>query len=42
MKFNDCVNTPLAAALDTYFSKGGDLKALMTTVATGADACLAK
>ena len=42
MKFNDCVNTPLSKALDTYFTSGGDLKTLMTQVATDADACIAK
>lgn len=42
MKWNDCVNTPLTAALDTYFTSGGDMKALMTKVASDADVCLAK
>jgi multiple sugar transport system substrate-binding protein len=42
MKFNDCLNTPFGAALDGYFSNGGDLKTIMTGVATAADACLAK
>ena len=41
-KFNDCLNTPFGAALDGYFSNGGDLKTIMTTLATQADACLAK
>ena len=41
-KFNDCLNTPFSAALDGYFSKGGDLKTIMSGVATAADACLAK
>jgi multiple sugar transport system substrate-binding protein len=40
MKYNDCLNTPFAAALDTYFTSGGDLKALLSDVATQADACL--
>ena len=42
MKWNDCVNTPFAAALDTYFSKGGNLKTLLSKVATDGDTCLAK
>jgi multiple sugar transport system substrate-binding protein len=42
VKFSDCVNTPFGAALDGYFSNGGDLKTIMTGVATAADACLAK
>ena len=42
MKFNDCVNTPLTKALDTYFTSGGDMKALMTKVAADADTCLAQ
>lgn len=42
MKYNDCLNTPLTTALDGYFSKGGDLKAIMSKVASDADACLAK
>jgi multiple sugar transport system substrate-binding protein len=41
-KFNDCLNTPFMAGLEQYFLKGGDLKAIMTDVATKADACLAK
>ena len=40
MKFGDCVNTPFNAALDQYISNGGDLKTIMTGVATAADTCL--
>lgn len=41
-KFGDCVATPFQAALEGYFSNGGDLKAILTDVATQADACLVK
>jgi hypothetical protein len=40
MKFPDCLNNPLQAALDTYFTSGGDLKALLSDVAIQADSCL--
>ncbi len=42
MKFNDCLNTPFMAALEGYFANGGDLKTIMTGVATAADTCLSK
>ena len=42
MKFNDCVNTPLTKALDTYFTSGGDMKTLMSKVASDGDTCLAQ
>jgi hypothetical protein len=41
-KFSDCVNTPFMAALESYFTKGGDLKTIMSDTAKTADACLAK
>lgn len=41
MKYNDCLNTPFTKALDGYFTNGGDMKTIMTKVATDADACLA-
>jgi multiple sugar transport system substrate-binding protein len=41
-KFGDCVATPFQAALEGYFTNGGDLKTILTDVATKADACLAK
>jgi multiple sugar transport system substrate-binding protein len=41
-KYNDCVDTPLHDAIAAYALKGGDLKAILTGVATTADACLAK
>jgi hypothetical protein len=41
-KFGDCVATPFQAALEGYFSNGGDLKAILTDVSTQADACLVK
>ena len=41
-KFGDCVATPFQAALEDYFTNGGDLKQKLTDVATKADACLAK
>ncbi len=40
MKFNDCVNTPFTQALEGYFTSGGDLKTILTGVATTADTCL--
>lgn len=39
-KFGDCVATPFQAALEGYFNNGGDLKTILTDVATQADACL--
>jgi multiple sugar transport system substrate-binding protein len=42
VKFGDCVGTPFQTALEGYFTNGGDLKTILTGVATGADACLAK
>jgi multiple sugar transport system substrate-binding protein len=41
-KFGDCVASPFQAALEGYFNNGGDLKTILTDVATQADACLAK
>jgi len=41
-KFSDCVNTPFMAALESYFTSGGDLKTIMSDTAKTADACLAK
>jgi multiple sugar transport system substrate-binding protein len=41
-KFGDCVATPFQAALEDYFTNGGDLKTKLTDVATKADACLAQ
>ena len=41
-KFGECVATPFQAALEGYFTSGGDLKTILTDVSTQADACLAK
>ncbi len=40
LNYNKCVDGPLNTALSTYFLKGGDLKALISDVATKADPCL--
>jgi multiple sugar transport system substrate-binding protein len=40
LNYNKCVDGPLATAIQTYFLKGGDLKTLLTGVATQADPCL--
>ena len=40
--YNTCVDGPLHDAIAAYALKGGDLKAILTDVATKADACLAK
>jgi multiple sugar transport system substrate-binding protein len=43
LNYNTCVDGPLATAIQTYILKGGDLKALLTDVATKADSsCLNK
>jgi len=42
LKYNVCVDTPLHDAIAAYLLEGGDLKALLTDVATKADACLAE
>ena len=43
LNYNTCVDGPLATAIQTYILKGGDLKALLTDVATKADTnCLNK
>ena len=40
--YNTCVDGPLHDAIAKYVLEGGDLKAILTTVATAADACLVK
>ncbi len=43
LNYNTCVDGPLSTAIQTYMLKGGDLKALLTDVATKADTnCLNK
>ncbi len=40
LNYNTCIDGPLSTAIQTYILKGGDLKALLTDVATKGDACL--
>lgn len=40
--YNNCVDGPLHDAIAAYVLQGGDLKAILTDIATKADACLAK
>ncbi len=42
VNYNTCVDGPFHDALKAYGLTGGDLKTIMTDVATKADACLAK